>query len=156
MNIFMQNKSIVSMVFRKVSKFHAITLHPMKIIDSYFEGQKNRVCDSVVIAGIILWWRHQMETFSALLALCEGNPPVTGGFPSQRPVTWSFDVSFDLSLNERFSKQCRRRWFGTPSRSLWRHIYHHGALSSWYSHPNSLQNSNGLQWIDLRDEVKLK
>ena len=23
------------------------------------------------------WWRHQMETFSALLALCEGNPPVT-------------------------------------------------------------------------------
>ena len=33
-----------------------------------------------------LWWRHQMEIFSALLALCEGNPPVTGGFPSQRPV----------------------------------------------------------------------
>ena len=37
-------------------------------------------------------WRHQMETFSALLALCEGNPPVTGGFPSQRPVTRSFEV----------------------------------------------------------------
>ena len=28
-----------------------------------------------------------METFSALLALCEGKPPITGGFPSQRPVT---------------------------------------------------------------------
>ena len=27
------------------------------------------------------WWRHQMETFSALLALCEGFPPVTSGFP---------------------------------------------------------------------------
>ena len=37
-----------------------------------------------------LWWRHQMETFSALLALCEGNSPVTGEFPSQRPVTRSF------------------------------------------------------------------
>ena len=24
------------------------------------------------------WWRHQIETFSALLALCEGNPPVSG------------------------------------------------------------------------------
>ena len=24
------------------------------------------------------WWRHQMETFSALLAPCNGNPPVTG------------------------------------------------------------------------------
>ena len=40
----------------------------------------------------LTWWRHQMETFSALLALCEGNPPVTGGFPSQKPVTRSFDV----------------------------------------------------------------
>ena len=29
----------------------------------------------------ISWWRHQMRTFSALLALYEGNPPVTGGFP---------------------------------------------------------------------------
>ena len=43
-------------------------------------------------------WRHQMETFSALLALCEGNSPVTGEFPSQRPVTRSFDVFFDLRL----------------------------------------------------------
>ena len=42
------------------------------------------------------WWRHQMETFSALLALSERNPPVTGGFPSQRSVTRSFDVFFDL------------------------------------------------------------
>ena len=39
------------------------------------------------------WWPHHMEAFSALLAFCEGNPLVTGGFPSQRPVTRSFDVS---------------------------------------------------------------
>ena len=31
-------------------------------------------------------WRHQMETFSALLAFCAGNSPVTGEFPAQRPV----------------------------------------------------------------------
>ena len=37
------------------------------------------------------WWRHQMETFSALLAICAGNSPVSGEFPSQRPVTRSFD-----------------------------------------------------------------
>ena len=42
------------------------------------------------------WWCHQMETFSLSLALCEGNPQVTGGFPSQRPVTCSSDVFFDL------------------------------------------------------------
>ena len=51
------------------------------------------------------WWRHQMETFSALLALCAGNSPVTGEFPTWRPVTQSFDVSFDLRLNKRLSKQ---------------------------------------------------
>ena len=37
-------------------------------------------------------WRHQMEIFSALLALCEGNSPVTGNFPSQRPVTLMFSL----------------------------------------------------------------
>ena len=37
-----------------------------------------------------------METFSALLALYEGNPPVTGGFHSQSQVTRSFDAFFDL------------------------------------------------------------
>ena len=33
------------------------------------------------------WWRHQMETFSALLAICAANSPVTVEFPAQRPVT---------------------------------------------------------------------
>ena len=76
------------------------------------------------------WWRHQMETFSALLALCEGKPPVTGGFLSQRPVTHSFDVFFDLRLNKWLSKQWRDQLFETPSPSLWCHcnvkqtIYH--------------------------------
>ena len=69
---------------------------------------------------IIPWWRHQMGTFSALLALCEGNPPVTAGFPSQRPVTRKFYVFFHLCLNKRLSKQSRRRWFETPSHALWR------------------------------------
>ena len=38
-------------------------------------------------------WKHQMETFSALLAICAGNSPVTGEFSAQRPVTRSFDVT---------------------------------------------------------------
>ena len=42
-------------------------------------------------------------------------------FPAQRPVVRSFDVSLDLRLNQHLSKQWRRRWFETPSRSLWRH-----------------------------------
>ena len=61
------------------------------------------------------WWRHQMETFSASPALCAGNSPVTGEFPSQRPVTRSFDVFFDLHLNKRLSKQSWVWWFEAVS-----------------------------------------
>ena len=56
-----------------------------------------------------------------LLALCEGNPSVTGEFPSQRPMTRSFDLFSDLHLNKQLGEQSRRRWFETPLRSLWRH-----------------------------------
>ena len=40
------------------------------------------------------WWRHQMETSSALLALCAGKSPVPGEFPTQRLVTRSFDAFY--------------------------------------------------------------
>ena len=62
-----------------------------------------------------------METFSALLAFCAGNSPVTGEFPTQRPVTRSFDVTFDLRPNKPLSKQSWGWWFETLSRSLWCH-----------------------------------
>ena len=44
------------------------------------------------------WWSNQMETFSALLALCAGNSQVTGEFLSQRPATRSFYIFFDLRV----------------------------------------------------------
>ena len=47
------------------------------------------------LCNITAWWRHQMETLSALLAICAG---VNGEFPAQRPVTRSCDVFFDLHL----------------------------------------------------------
>ena len=43
-----------------------------------------------------------------------------GEFPTQRSVTRSFDVLFDLRLNRRLSKQPRGWWFETPSWPLWR------------------------------------
>ena len=71
--------------------------------------------------GATSWWRHQMETFSALLAICAGNSPVPGEFPAQRPVTRSFDVFFDLRLNKRLIKQWWGWWFETLLCPLWRH-----------------------------------
>ena len=75
----------------------------------------------VIYKHAIPWWRHQMENFSALLAICAGNSPVIGDFPAQRPVTRSFDVCFDLRLNKRLSKQSWGWWFETLSGPLWRH-----------------------------------
>ena len=73
----------------------------------------------------IPWWRHQMETFSALLALCAGNSPVPeftgpGEFPAQRPVTLSLKKAVMFSLICRLSKQPWGWWFETLSWSLWR------------------------------------
>ena len=53
--------------------------------------------------------------------LCEGNPTIKGEFLSQRPVAQSFDAFFDLCLSKRLSKQSRRWWFETQSRSSWCH-----------------------------------
>ena len=63
--------------------------------------------------------------------LCVGNSPVTGEFPSQRPMTRSFEVFFDLSPNKRLSKQSWGWWFETPSRSLWRHCNDRSNYFSW-------------------------
>ena len=51
-------------------------------------GGRGKLCHWEGYRGVWMGERgkrcHCMETFSALLVLCEGNPPVTGGFPSQR------------------------------------------------------------------------
>ena len=85
----------------------------------------------VISYGVVeldTWWPHQMETFSALLAISAGNSPVPGEFPAQRPVMRSFAVFFDLRLNKRLCKQSWGWWFETLSRPLWRHrnepLYH--------------------------------
>ena len=69
---------------------------------------------------MLTWWRHQRETFPALLAICAGNSPVPDEFPSHRSVTRSFDVFFD-PRPKRLSKQSWGWWFETPSRPFLRH-----------------------------------
>ena len=70
--------------------------------------------------------RHAMMTssngniFRVTGPLC-GEFTGPGEFPTQRPVTRSFDVFFDLRLNKRLSKQSWGWWPETPSSSLWRH-----------------------------------
>ena len=110
-----------------------------------------------VIARLVSCWRHQMETFSALLALCVGNSPVTGEFPSQRPVTWSFDVFFDLCLNKWLSdlrrqscslwRQCNVKW--CPSQHWLRLCSYekHGSCIEWiHAFFDRIIFENVVQW----------
>ena len=93
-------------------------------------------CLAVFVVCATSWWRHQMGTFSALLALCAGNSPVPGEFPAQRPVTRSFDVFFNLRPNKRLSKQSWGWWFEMPSHPSWRHC-------------NVLTRRETFKWWDL-------
>ena len=73
----------------------------------------------VSMSKCISWWRHQMETFSVLLALCAG----TGEFPSRGQ--WRGALMFSLigALNKRLSKRSWGWLFATPLRSLWRNFF---------------------------------
>ena len=85
-----------------------------------------------------------MESFSALLVLCEGNSPVTGECPSKRPVMQSFDIFCDLLLNKWLSKASGRRWFETLSRSLWRHC--NGLSINLWLRPHHSMGIKPLPW----------
>ena len=77
-----------------------------------------RSCYLIWVHDGVIKWKHFPRYWSFV---CVGNSLVTGEFPSQRPVTRSFNIFFDLTLNKRLSKQSIRPWFETPSGSLWRH-----------------------------------
>ena len=89
------------------------TIHPSRSWGCCFVGRQTTEMHDEAKS----WWRHQMETFSALLTIWAGNSPWPAEFPARRPVTRSFVVFFDLRLN----KQSGGWWFETLSRKLWRH-----------------------------------
>ena len=79
-------------------------------IDEWINQQLNSEC-------LQTWWRYQIETFSALLALCERKSTVTSEFLLPRSVSWSFDIFFELLLNKQLSKHSWGWWFEMPSPS---------------------------------------
>ena len=88
------------------------------------------------LAGIVIttnldlanaWWRHEMETFSTLLAFMWRihRSPVNS-------CTKASDVELRYFLwfaNKRLSKQSWSWWFETPPRPLWRHMKSGGTSS---------------------------
>ena len=81
--------------------------------------------------GNLITWKDRLYTANIMMTSSNGNifrvtGPLCGEFtgpgevPTQKPVTPSFDVFFDLRLNKRLSKQPWGWWFETLSWSLWR------------------------------------
>ena len=110
---------------------------PIDVCNSQFywqyDGSRLGICISsfshayaVNVMGVIVEEAWDMMTssngniFRVTGPLC-GEFTGPGEFPTQRPVTRSFDVFLDLRLNKRLSKQWWGWWFETPSWSLWRH-----------------------------------
>ena len=91
---------------------------------------RNTLPNHLPTSTVSLWWRHQIETFSALLALCAGNSPVTVNSPHKGQWRGTLMFSLICALNKPLSKQSRCWWFETPSHPLWRHC--NGMCVPWY------------------------
>ena len=104
--------SMFENIFIKTSDVHNYsTRQADTLYVQYASAKKNAAHDDVIK------WKH----FPRYWPFYAGNSPVHGEFPTQRPVTRSFDVFFDLRLNKRLSKQSWGWWSEKPSSSLWRH-----------------------------------
>ena len=133
-----------------VDDYKAIALRIAKLLDTSSSVPEQHMIDSIaelvdlekqlaqvsVLHDDVIKWKHFPRYWTFVREFT-----VTSEFPSQRPVTRSFDVSFDLCLNKLLSKQSWGWWFETSSRSLWRHCdaciitmtsqEHHGIWNHW-------------------------
>ena len=82
-----------------------------------------------------------MVLFSAKLAICEENPPVTGGFPSQKAGDAGFDIFCVVNLIKMLSKESSCLWFETPWHSC-DIIVMAWPISVWKCSLNSIVNSS--------------
>ena len=90
----------------------------------------------------VIKWKHFLRYWPFVQVIHRS--PVNSRHKSQ----WCGALIFsDLSMNKRLSKQSWGRWFGTPSRSLWRHCNAYCKWISW----NTLQiNSNHTKYIKIK------
>ena len=103
-----------------------------------------------------LWWihgivwakrRHNTETLSALLALCEANPSVTNRFPAQRASNAGFLWCFLWCYAKQALQQTR--WFEMP----WCPLLRHRSGQTGYCRKPYILQSSVLQCVLLFTSV---
>ena len=91
----------------------------------YTDYTSDQKAAGVLITKNSTWWRHQMETFSALLALCVGNSPVPVNSPHKDQ--WRGALMFSLIcvwingwVNDREAGDLRRHRGHYDVNVMWR------------------------------------
>ena len=80
---------------RLIMEFVQTSFHTSPQCYNYISTCSWRSCSYTIACKIVdAWWRHQRETFSALLALCAKNSPVPGEFPHKGQ--WRGALMFSL------------------------------------------------------------
>ena len=139
-NTFKQNLRIFADGFYKYILFNEnccsfIKFYLCLCIDGLMQKRRNSMAKVLVLCLFCIkpsvyfswcliiqsWWRHQMETFSALLAHLCGEFTGPRRIPHTKVSDTELWCSFYLCLNKRLNKQWWGWWFETLSRLLWRH-----------------------------------
>ena len=90
-------------VCRRYFQMPCLKTIPITISLKFIFKQSNGLCNIIIVLDNGLtrnraWWRHQMKTFSALLAFCAGNSPVPVNSPHKGH--WRGALMFSLICAE--------------------------------------------------------
>ena len=93
-------------IFVKENVFQTVVCKMSTIL---FQPQRVKCWHHLTVTysiSLVAWWRHQMTSsnYPRGWPFARGIHRSPGGFLSKRPVPRSFDVFFDLRLNELLSK----------------------------------------------------
>ena len=103
--------------FSNICRSSLANITDVEMIQAVYMTVSLSILSNFVVHDDVIEWRHSQRYWPFVWE----NSPVTGEFPTQKPLTRSFDVFFDLRLNKRLNMQSWGWWFETSSRPLWRH-----------------------------------
>ena len=90
-------------------------------------------------------WRHDNGTLSILMALCERNPPVTGGFPSEWTCNAKLWCLFLVGLSKLSHRSLNRLSFETINSVVSSFVSRY----SWLFAQKCSLPRKGLNWNDI-------
>ena len=126
----------------------------------WFPGILKVCCVLLCLLNSWPWWRHQMETFSALLAICAGNSPAPVNFPHKGQ--WRGALMFALIcvwinawVNNRKAGDLRRycAHYDVIVMTTFGHWWHRTGISKLQSRIDAYQSSPNDSIFQIFEET---